>query len=414
MSDIDKFEKKFELHIEEDEESVQCLPEGAEHLITAVEGAESLSQSGLGSDSSSSESGMEMKGAMGGIHMGGVPVDISSESDVEAPVVDDLPDPTDILESNVFANPYNMIQGDEFSELPPPPPPPPGYVPRENIIDQYYSSVGAGSMQISGPSLVPPLPPARVSSMPQQQSRGPPPRTAPKPAPPVPTQTAYDQLQGNDLSDNSSDGENPHDDSMDSSDRLEALESLDQAYIVHHSDSSDEGGKAGDSSDSSSSDGDFEEMPGDVVRQRQLARHHVGVEVRPNRRYQNQINMHVSDNGHVYQNVPVRNGSHVYQNVSAMARDPIYQNAGVVASQRHSQQSGQQQSQQSRPQQLHQQHQGGVISNPYAESFGAQSSSGIQHSPSQPQAHSPTSPSGRVPSQGSARSSSKGSHSGSD
>ncbi len=413
LSDIDKFEKKFELHIEEDEESVQCLPEGAEHLITAVEGAESLSQSGLGSDSSSSESGMEMKGAMGGIHTGGLPLEISSESDGEAPVEDDLPDPTDILESNVFANPYNLIQGEEFSELPPPPPPPPGYVPRENIIDQYYSSVGAGSMQISGPSGIPPLPPARVSSIPQQ-SRAPP-RTAPKPAPPVPARAAYEQLQSNDLSDNSSEGENPHDDSMDSADRLEALESLDQAYIVHHSDSSDEGGKAEDSgSESSSSDGDFEEVPGDIVRQRQLARHHVGVEVRPNRRYQNQINMHVSDNGHVYQNVPVRNGSHVYQNVSAMARDPSYQNAGVVTSQHQSQHVPQQQShQQRRPQQLHQQHQGGVISNPYAESFGAQSSSGRQHSPSQPPAHSPSSPSGGVPGQGPARSS-RGSHSSSD
>ena len=137
-----QFEKKFELHIEEDEESVTCLPEGAEHMITPLEGAgvESLSSSGAGgrrsSGSTSSESALEMKGAvsamMGGmVSTAGLPLQISSESEGEegvggVPPPDDLPDPMDVLEANVvLANPY-MMGDDEFSEhpqeLPPPPP----------------------------------------------------------------------------------------------------------------------------------------------------------------------------------------------------------------------------------------------------------------------------------------------------
>ena len=449
LPEIDQFEKKFELHIEEDEESVTCLPEGAEHMITPLEGAgaeESLSSVGRrSSGSTSSESALEMKGAIGGgiVSTKGLPLEISSESDVEGPVVEDLPDPTDILDANVFMNPY-MVPDDEFSEhiqeLPPPPPPPTqlssplGVQDQETrIINQCYGAA-PGSMSISGPTgarkppPVAPKPPKRDSSM------------QPAAATSKPRRTGYEALDG-DESDSDSEGETggpPGDET----DRLEALESLRQPYIVHRSDSSGSDPEREGDSTSSSSEEDFEEIPEAIIRQRQIGRHHVGIDV-TNRRYRNQVTMHVkptdttpSANQHIYQNVTVTgeqiiahhfpgepgqstvggsegsiggigtnsagDSTHIYQNLRATENgssrtttstgESAYQPLQVRETIRSQQQQQQRQQPGGRSPQAE------VFSNPFAETFGAStipSSGEIQSSRSSSQGQSQRSRAGR-------------------
>ncbi len=436
LPEMDQFEKRFELHIEEgeDDEGVQCLVEGAEHLIAPLEGTESLSRtsgslgsgSGVGagsavggsgrrsSGSSSGESGAVLGGAVpGGVgpSTAGLPLQISSESDVEGPVVEDLPDPTDILESNVLANPY-MVPGDEFSEqvqeLPSPPHPPglassptggasfPPGVPQvqetiahhSSIIDQYYVT-SAGSMQTSGPS-----------------GARPPPSVPPKPQHPLktPPKPGYQSLQGadNDSDDSAGPAVGGHKDE-EATDRLEALESLRQPYIVHHSDSSDDGnrpqGESDSESESSSESDDFEEIPEAIIRQRQLGRHHIGIEV-SNKRYRSQahvqVNSAATDGGrqqqqqqthHIYENVASAresssDGTHIYQNLRAVNEGDSSGGAGP--------QEGAYQVLRPREARSQQQPEGGaapsqqgqVFSNPYAESFGAQVSSRTATAPS--------------------------------
>ena len=361
LPEIDQFEKKFELHIEEDEESVTCLPEGAEHMITPLEGAgvESLSSSGAGgrrsSGSTSSESALEMKGAVGAMMGGmvstaGLPLQISSESEGEegaggVPPPDDLPDPMDVLEANVvLANPY-MMGDDEFSEHPqelPPPPPPPGALQHlpgahevtsttatTSIINQYYGAAAPGSMQTSGPMgaqrrqppKVPPKPPTRNSSsmQPAVESGG----------QGVPTRAGYDALHGGEDSDSSGaggvgEGAAPQEDG--DVDRLEALEALRHPYIVHRSDSSGSDRQDVSDSDDSTSDSeeDFEEIPESIIRTRQLGRHHVGLEVARNRRYRNQVNIQVSNQVSNQDTVSGNQQHHIYQNVS-LSGEPLVQ-----------------------------------------------------------------------------------------
>ena len=448
LPEIDQFEKKFELHIEEDEESLTCLPEGAEHMITPLEGAgvESLSSSGAGgrrsSGSTSSESALEMKGAVGAIigrmvSTAGLPLQISSESEGEegaggAPPPDDLPDPMDVLESNVvLANPY-MMGDDEFSEHPqelPPPPPPPGALLHHtgthdvtttaattSIINQYYGAAAPGSMQTSGPMgaqrrqppKVPPKPPTRNSSSMQRDQpvvesleQG------------VPTRAGYDTLHGGEDSDSSGggaagdvEGDAPQEDG--DVDRLEALESLRHPYIVHQSDSSGSDRQDVSDTDDSSSDSeeDFEEIPEAIIRTRQLGRHHVGIEVARNRRYRNQVNIQVSNQHtvsqqhHIYQNVSLSgeplgqqqadtgqqfsDTSHIYQNLRTAVSENGTSTRGGSSSEGAYQPlrplpAGSQTTQQGgRPSEGGRPPQGGisphaeVFSNPYAESFGAQ------------------------------------------
>ncbi len=502
--EMDQFEKRFEMHIKEDgdgdddDECVTCLPEGAEHLITPLEeGAESLSRTsgsldrtsafgsgnGTGTSgmvpgrrpsggSSSGESGAVLGGTTGtpgGPSTAGLPLQISSESDEENPPADeDLPDPTDILEADVLTNPY-MVPGDEFSEHIhelPSPPHPAAEVPgrglnrppqvqetiahHTSIIDQYY---GTGSMQTSGPQgsrpgrsgppIVPPKPPTRSSS-----ARSHPPPTG---------STRSAQAPVEDDSDSSSPEHVAVSDNREheEADQLEALESLRQPYIVHHSDSSDDADDGNrrskpetetESSSDSESEDDFEEIPEAIIRQRQLGRHHVEIEV-TNRRYRNQVTMEINNTAgvasgscsaqqqHIYQNVNVgREGGsgsqgqgvgssdsgHIYQNLSVVS--PTGRSGGVAAGQGgeesayqplrprptgqaegdgrsieggrsgQSSRSPQEQSrghpqQNGRSSQDGRSQQGEVFSNPYAESFGAErSSTGQPLTPQQQQA----------------------------
>ena len=384
LPEIDQFEKKFELHIEEDEESVTCLPEGAEHMITPLEGAgvESLSSSGAGgrrsSGSTSSESALEMKGAVGAIMGGmvstaGLPLQISSESEGEegaggVPPPDDLPDPMDVLEANVvLANPY-MMGDDEFSEHPqelPPPPPPPGALQHltgahdvtsttatTSIINQYYGAAAPGSMQTSGPMgaqrrqppKAPPKPPTRNSSSMQRNQPA-----VESGGQGVPTRAGYYTLHGGEDSDSSGAGvtdENAVPQEYGDLDRLEALEALRHPYIVHRSDSSGSDRQDVSDSDDSTSDSeeDFEEIPESIIRTRQLGRHHVGIEVARNRRYRNQVNIQVSSQDtagvgsqqhHIYQNVNLSGEPLVQQpDTGQQASDPghIYQNLRATVS----------------------------------------------------------------------------------
>ena len=365
LPEIHQFEKKFELHIEEDEESVTCLPEGAEHMITPLEGAgvESLSSSGAGgrrsSGSTSSESALEMKGAVGAMMGGmvstaGLPLQISSESEGEegagrVPPPDNLPDPMDVLEANVvLANPY-MMGDDEFSEHPqelPPPPPPLGALQHlpgvhdvtsttatTSIINQYYGAAAPGSMQTSGPMgaprrqppKVPPKPPTRNSSSMQRDHPA-----VESSGQGVPSRAGYDALHGGEDSDSSGGGGAVDGAALQEDgdvDRLEALEALRHPYIVHRSDSSGSDRQDVSDTDDSTSDSeeDFEEIPESIIRTRQLGRHHVGIEVARNRRYRNQVNIQVSNQVSNQDTVGFASQQHhIYQNVS-LSGEPLVQ-----------------------------------------------------------------------------------------
>ena len=135
LPEMDKFEQKFEMEMNiDEEEDIQLLNEdgevpGAEEEKTPLPGKGLKKARGVdSSDSCSSDSDVE-PGATGGLPAPPPVVDISSESDVERPTAEDLPDPVAYLASgSVFANPYMLHQlpeEDSSDSDPPPPPPPP-------------------------------------------------------------------------------------------------------------------------------------------------------------------------------------------------------------------------------------------------------------------------------------------------
>jgi hypothetical protein len=235
-------------------------------------------------EASESENSELVYGASGGVGV------ISSESDVEHPHPDDYHGIEATMQSNVFVNPFIAeIEEDTDSELPPPPPAFENQIP-ENP-PEYHFNVQEYVLQHYGaadPDM--PLPPP----------------------PPPPPRYDYEELEEGYSESSSSDEERLQEEDPDKKDMLAALEDFGNTQPPAPVEERKRKTKKRrsrppleDSSSSSSSGGEDSMM----VHQRQLGRHHIGVEVMSGHRHSathcSEVTMQVQapeDDGQFFQN----------------------------------------------------------------------------------------------------------------